>query len=127
MGMDPDPWQRDVLTSTDPNLMLLCSRQAGKSQTMASLALVEALTFPHSEILIVSRSLRQSVELLRKVKELWRGLTGGRVHRRARFNPSTLKAETVEADDLIRRSGWDLAAVYGSAEVRDVISSAFSG
>ena len=58
--------------------------------------------------------------------ELWRGLTGGRVHRRSRFNPSTLKAEAQETDDLIKKSGWDLAAVYGSAEVTGVKEKALT-
>ena len=61
LGMDPDPWQREVLASTDTNLMLLCTRQGGKSQVISAMALVEAIKHPHSEILIVSRSLRQSV------------------------------------------------------------------
>src|SRR3712207_2789087 len=30
-GLDPDPWQRDVLRSAAPRVWLNCSRQSGKS------------------------------------------------------------------------------------------------
>lgn len=113
LGLDLDPWQRLVLESTDTDLMLLCSRQSGKSQTMAELALLEAVTHPYSEVLIISRSLRQSVELLRKVKELWRGLTGGRVNRRRKWSPKTIQPEVKDYDQIVKDLGWDGAALVG--------------
>jgi hypothetical protein len=39
LGLDPDPWQRGILRLTADRLLMLCSRQAGKSTTTASLAL----------------------------------------------------------------------------------------
>lgn len=45
--------------------MLLCSRQSGKSQTAAALALHTALLMPNSLILLLSPTLRQSGELFR--------------------------------------------------------------
>ena len=55
--------------------MLLCSRQAGKSQVAGALALVEALTRPRSLILLLSPTQRQSGELFRdKLLPLWRSL-----------------------------------------------------
>ena len=72
MGCDPDPWQETVLTSEDPRIALNCCRQAGKSQTTAVKALSVALNEPKSLVLLVSRSLRQSGELARKVFDAYR-------------------------------------------------------
>lgn len=66
-GLAPDPWQRDLLRSTAPRILLNCCRQAGKSTTVAALALHTALFRPESLILLLSRSQRQSSELFRKV------------------------------------------------------------
>jgi hypothetical protein len=54
---------------------LLCSRQSGKSQTAAALALQAALLEPPSLVLLLSPTLRQSGELFRdKVKRLYYSL-----------------------------------------------------
>jgi hypothetical protein len=42
-GLAPDPWQRDLLLCTDNSVLLCCSRQAGKSTTVAALAVHTAL------------------------------------------------------------------------------------
>jgi Terminase large subunit, T4likevirus-type, N-terminal/Terminase RNaseH-like domain len=73
-GMQPDPWQRDLLLSSAPHLLLNCSRGAGKSRTCSVLALHTALFQPGSLVLLLSRALRQAVELLRYVKQGWRAL-----------------------------------------------------
>jgi hypothetical protein len=71
-GLPPDPWQAKVLTSASNRILLLCSRQAGKSETAASLALRTALLEPPSLVLILSPTLRQSGELFRqKLLEQW--------------------------------------------------------
>jgi phage terminase large subunit-like protein len=50
---------------------MLCSRQAGKTQTAAALALRAALLEPNSLVLILSPTLRQSGECFRgKIKPL---------------------------------------------------------
>lgn len=55
--------------------MLLCSRQAGKSQVAAALTLGEALTRPRSLILLLSATLRQAGEMFRdKLLPLWRAI-----------------------------------------------------
>ena len=66
-GMPPDPWQESLLCSDANKIILLCSRQAGKSEVTAALALQTALLKPRSPILLLSPSLRQSGELFRKV------------------------------------------------------------
>jgi hypothetical protein len=69
-GLAPDPWQDKLLRSDASRMLLLCSRQAGKSTTAAALALRVALLQPPALILLLSPSLRQSSELFRKVQGL---------------------------------------------------------
>jgi Terminase large subunit, T4likevirus-type, N-terminal len=66
-GLTPDPWQQAVLRSASSRVLLLCTRQAGKSTTAAALALNEALLRPRSLVLLLSPSERQSGELATKV------------------------------------------------------------
>src|SRR5580704_5353823 len=69
LGFRPDPSQAKVLRWTRQRLLLNCTRQWGKSTTASILALHQALYYPNSLILLVSPSLRQSLELFRKVTE----------------------------------------------------------
>ncbi len=72
-GMTPDPWQTRLLTSSCKRMLLLCSRQAGKTTTAAGLAIREAILNPNSLILLLSPTLRQSGEILRaKVLPMYR-------------------------------------------------------
>ncbi|MBA2520039.1 MAG: hypothetical protein H0V24_10260 [Chloroflexia bacterium] len=73
-GLEPDPWQRRVLESEAPQMILLCSRQSGKSTTTAALAMHATLYRPPSLVLCLSPSQRQSVELYRKCMQLFRAL-----------------------------------------------------
>ena len=68
-GMPPDPWQRRLLRSRAERVLLLCSRQSGKSTVTAAMALHEVLFRPKSLVLLLSPSLRQSQELFRKVTD----------------------------------------------------------
>ena len=67
IGIDPDPWQSEVLRSENKRLLLNCCRQSGKSITTSTKALHTALYKPQSLTLIASPSLRQSQELFRKI------------------------------------------------------------
>jgi hypothetical protein len=69
LGLEPDPWQIDVLETRHKRLLLNCCRQAGKSTVVALLSLYEAFAHDNSLILLLSRSLRQSRELFRRVTE----------------------------------------------------------
>jgi hypothetical protein len=74
-GMSPDPWQAKLLRAKWARSLLLCSRQSGKSQVGAALALAEALTRPRSLILLLAQNQRASGELFRdKLLPLWRAL-----------------------------------------------------
>src|SRR5438309_11605110 len=74
LGLEPDPWQVEVLEAGHARLLLNCCRQAGKSTAVALLGLVEALFVPATKVLLVSRSLRQSAELFRIVTDFHRRL-----------------------------------------------------
>jgi hypothetical protein len=83
-GMTPDPWQAVLLRSPASRVLVLCSRQSGKSTTTACLALHTALYQPESLILLLSPSLRQSQELFKKVQDAYRMLA----------TPAPLQAES---------------------------------
>jgi hypothetical protein len=74
-ALGPDPWQDGLLRSQARGLLLLCSRQAGKSTAAAAVAVRTALLQPGSLTLLLSPTLRQSGELFRaQVLRLWRAL-----------------------------------------------------
>jgi hypothetical protein len=70
-AMSPDPWQEGVLRTDASRMLLLASRQSGKSSVAAALSLHTALSRPRSPVLLLSPSLRQSSELFRKVLDLF--------------------------------------------------------
>ncbi len=65
----PDAWQADLLRSDARQMILLCSRQSGKSTISSVLGLHTTLYTPDSLVLLLSPSLRQSQELFRKLKD----------------------------------------------------------
>ncbi|MDP9477996.1 MAG: hypothetical protein M3R38_20335, partial [Actinomycetota bacterium] len=60
-GLEPDPWQQQVLKSASKRILLNCSRQSGKTTIVAALVLHRALYVPRSYCLVFSPSLDQSV------------------------------------------------------------------
>src|SRR5262245_38818165 len=72
--LPPDPWQRELLFAPDQFLLLNCSRQAGKSTTVAALAMHHLLVADRALILLVAPSERQSHELFRKVLDAYGAL-----------------------------------------------------
>jgi len=72
-GIEPDDWQAEVLRSSAPRILLNCSRQSGKSTSVATLATWQSLYDP-GLILLLSPGERQSKELFRKCLDVWRVL-----------------------------------------------------
>ncbi len=68
LGIQPDSKQSEVLDSRAPQLILNCSRQWGKSTVSSILALHQAFYEEKSLVLVVSPTLRQSGELIRKIQ-----------------------------------------------------------
>lgn len=73
-GIAPDDWQKRVLHSQADKMLLLASRQAGKSSVAAALAMRTALLVPKAPVLVLSPTLRQSGELFRKILDLYAAL-----------------------------------------------------
>ena len=67
IGFEPDPWQARALRSRAKRMLLLASRQSGKSTVTSCIALHQALYQPGSLTLLLAPVERQSEELFRKV------------------------------------------------------------
>jgi hypothetical protein len=74
LGLEPDPWQEDLLRSTSDRVLLNCCRQSGKSTMSGVIALHRALYHPGSLILCLAPALRQSQELFGKIASFYRDL-----------------------------------------------------
>jgi len=117
MGTEPDPWQEAVLKSGDPRICLNCCRQSGKSSTVAVKALHIGLYEPKSLILLLSRSLRQSGELARKVFDCYES-SGRTVPPEAE---SKLALELSNGSRILALPGGDEAGIRGFSGVRCLI------
>ncbi len=74
LGVDPDPWQRELLQSSAKRMLLNCSRQSGKSTISAIIALHRAVYYPGSLVLCLAPALRQSQELFQKISVFYQDL-----------------------------------------------------
>lgn len=74
VGVEPDRWQVEALRSKESRVLMNCTRQGGKSFVAAVLAVHAALYLAPSLTLLLSRALRQSQELFRKVLAIYRAL-----------------------------------------------------
>jgi Terminase large subunit, T4likevirus-type, N-terminal len=118
MGVEPDHWQTTVLTSDDPRICLNCCRQAGKSSVVAVKALHIALSEPRSLILLLSRSLRQSSELARKLFAAYEMV--GR-HTVPPESETTLALQLSNGSRVLALPGGDEAAIRGFSGVRALV------
>jgi phage terminase large subunit len=124
-GLAPDPWQRDLLLSREPYLLLNCARQTGKSTTVAAVALQQLLTAAGALVLVVAPSERQSHELFRKVLSAYQSL--GQPIPAAKSNQSELELENGSRlvalpgrEETIRSfSGVDLLILDEASRVPD--------
>jgi hypothetical protein len=73
-GLTPDPWQTGVLRTKRTQILLLCSRQVGKTLVAAALALRTALLEAPALVLVLTPSERQSSEFVRRIQELHEAL-----------------------------------------------------
>lgn len=127
-GIEPDPWQREVLRAPERQIILNCSRQSGKSTTTGILATHAALYDPGSLALLVSPSERQSIELLRKVKDTLRalGVTADEVEKDNTLGLETTSGSRVLAlpgkEETIRTySGVRLIAIDEASRAADAL------
>jgi len=115
-GLVPDPWQRDFLRSQAQRILLLCSRQSGKSTTTAVRALHTALYTADSLVLLLSPTLRQSAELFRKVLDVYGALT----EPEPRLDDNELKMALANGSRILSLPGKELT-VRGYSGVRLII------
>src|SRR6516162_6291138 len=126
-GMSPDPWQGKLLRSTAERILLLCSRQAGKSTAAAALALRMALLTPRALVLLCSPSLRQSGELFRKVVDLFNALsrpvavTTASSLRLELANGSRIISLPAQEETIRGYSGVSLLVIDEAARVADAL------
>jgi hypothetical protein len=73
-GFAPDPWQVRVLRSQARQILLNCSRQAGKSTVTACLGLHAALYQAPALVLVVTPTQRQSQEVFKRVVDGYRAI-----------------------------------------------------
>lgn len=94
LRIHPDPWQVAVIESQHPQLLLNCCRQAGKTTVVAIIGLLEAMCNAMTRVILVSRSHRQSREILR-LMSFFNKLLGNRVKAR-------ITAEEMEFSNMSR-------------------------
>jgi len=131
LGLNPDPWQIEVFEGGHQRLLLNCCRQAGKSTTVALLALAEAVWVGGTQVLLLSRSFRQSQELFKTVIGFYKRL--GRPARK-RQTAGELELDTFSRivclpckEDTIRGfSNIDLLIIDEAARVPDDLYRAVS-
>jgi hypothetical protein len=110
---EPDDWQKCVLRSEHPRIILNTTRQAGKSTVVSCKALARALYTPRSLILLLSPSLRQSIELGKKLFDAYRKL-GRPVPADAE---SKLVLELVNGSRVVCLPGADANSIRGFSSV----------
>lgn len=131
-GFVPDPWQAELLRSTDPRVLLNIHRQGGKSLATAAMSVGEAIQHDDSLILLVSRTQRQSDELFRKILKLYRSLGSPipPVEDQARMlslsNGSRIVSLPGDPDNLRSFSAPRLILVDEASRVPDAMEGALS-
>jgi hypothetical protein len=115
--MTPDTWQETLLRSSSDRILVLASRQVGKSQTSAALALKTAL-LSEALVLLVAPSLRQSAELLLKVLTLNRDI--GRPIPMARPRDNSLRLDLANGSRILAIPGSE-ATVRGFSAVSLIV------
>jgi hypothetical protein len=128
-GIDPDPWQRNVLRSQARQQIMLISRQAGKSTTTALKALHKAEYSPGSLTLLLAPSYRQSKELFLKIRESYHNAPGlSEVHETAlemEFKHGSRIVALPGKEETIRGfSGVALLVVDEASRVPDALYNA---
>jgi Terminase large subunit, T4likevirus-type, N-terminal len=112
VGIEPDPWQAELLRTRPRRSLLLCSRQSGKSTATALQALWTAIYEAPALVVIVSPSQRQSAEMFRTLMLFHSKLQGAP----ALNGESVLKAELANGSRILALPGTE-KTVRGLANV----------
>jgi hypothetical protein len=114
-GVEPDPWQADLLRCPAKRVLMLCSRQSGKSETAVLRAVWNALYDP-GLIVMVSPSQRQSSELFKRFVQRYAELKDGP----ELVTESALRCELANGSRVIALPGSE-RTTRGYAAVRLVV------
>lgn len=71
-GFTAEPWQQRLMRSTARRQLLACSRQVGKSTSVAYKAVHKAVYTPNALVLIIAPGQRQAEEFLKTAKGIYR-------------------------------------------------------
>lgn len=129
-GVEPDPWQAELLRTMPRRALLMCSRQSGKSTATALVALHAALYQAPALVLLISPSQRQSGELFRTVVgfhgrlEGAPGLTAESALRAELANGSRIVALPGSEKTIRGFAGADLLILDEAARVDDELLAA---
>ncbi len=131
VGMLPDPWQQEYLLDGSPSILLLNSRQAGKSTMTAAKALHRAMFEDGSLVLVIAAAERQALELMEKVRALYFGSPAVKLSGRGgtlgymRFeNGSRLVALPAKEATIRSYSGVSLLIIDEASRVPDSVYAA---
>ena len=80
LNFQPNPKQAEVLDAQAKYLILCCNRQWGKTTVVALKALHTAIYQPKTEIVVISKSLKQAGLLIAKVRECAATLVDLKIH-----------------------------------------------
>ena len=116
VNLAPDSWQAQLLRSTSKRQLVLCSRQSGKSTIAAVAACHTSLYSPGSLTLLVCPSERQSGELYKRCRGIFRSL-GWPVAARTE---SALRIELENGSRIIALPGSE-STVRGYSAVKRLI------
>jgi hypothetical protein len=129
-GIEPDPWQRELLLKPWDRALLNITRQGGKSTTVAAEALHTALYRKDALVLILAPARRQSKELLTKIWGLYRDVgrpvrVDNRSELRVRFDNGSRLIALPGTEKTVRGfSAVDLLIADEAARVDDDLYSA---
>ncbi|MFN0106618.1 MAG: terminase large subunit domain-containing protein, partial [Bryobacteraceae bacterium] len=74
LDFHPDAFQTEIMTETNPRIMILGPRQTGKSTATAVRVLYEAMSHDDAVILLASASGRQSGQIMDKARKMARSV-----------------------------------------------------
>jgi hypothetical protein len=114
-GVTPDPWQADLLRTASRRVLMLCSRQSGKTETAVLKVIWQALYDP-GLCEIVSPSQRQSSEVFKRFTQRYAELKGAP----ELVNESALRCELSNGSRVIALPGTE-KTVRGYAAVKLVV------
>lgn len=108
LKIDLDAWQQELVRSRRRQIIILCTRQAGKSMATGLLALHRAVYNPEHKIIIVAPTERQAKKMLQAIKRLYRrqpmnervGVTKWNVFSVELANGSTIEALPGKGDTI---------------------------